>query len=301
MQNHLNRRDVLKTAGLAAAGMLASPLLQWARAAEPGKTHKVLFFTRSQGFAHSVVTRDRNNPEKLAFAEQFVVDLGKEHGFEVTPTKDGSVFTEKGLEPYDVIMFYTTGRLDQPGKEGEPMPAEGKETFLRAIAAGKGFLGLHCATDTFHSGKEIDPYIAMIGGEFETHHSQENASILAADHDWAPLKGLQSFEKKEEWYILKNLAPDMHVLLIQDTQSMSQPEYKSIQPYPETWARMHDKGRVFYSSMGHRDDVWQSDQFKTVLLGGLNWVSGNIDAEVKPNLEQAAPGAMSRVRKSASA
>ena len=302
MNSMMNRRHLLKTAGIATAGLLASPLLHWSAAAEEGKTRKVLFFTRSQGFAHSVVTRPKDNPDKLAFAEQLMVDLGKEHGFEVTPTKDGSVFTEKGLEPYDVIMFYTTGRLDEPGREGTPMPAGGKDAFLKAIAGGKGFLGLHCATDTFHSRNDrVDPYIEMIGGEFEHHFAQENASILAADHDWPPLKGLESFQKKEEWYILKNLAPDMHVLLVQDTQSMTQAPYKSLKPYPETWARMHDKGRVFYSSMGHREDVWQSDQFKTVVLGGLNWTSGNIQAEVRPNLEQVAPGLGDRTRKTAAA
>ena len=43
-------------------------------------------------------------------------------------------------------------------------------------------------------------------------------------------------------------------------------------PYPATWARMHGKGRVFYTSMGHREDVWTNEKFQQVALGGFSWV-----------------------------
>lgn len=300
--NGLNRRDMLKAAGIAAAGLLASPLLGWAADNEGGKNKKILFFTKSSGFQHDVVKR--KHADELSFAEKFMMDFGMTHGFDVHCTKDGGVFTEQGLEPFDVIMFYTTGDLTEPGTDKTPpMPKEGKELFLKLISEGKkGFLGLHCASDTFHShGNEIDPYIKMLGGEFEIHHNQEKAKIIAADSDWPPIKGLESFEKNEEWYILKNLSTAMHVLLIQDTKSMTQESYNKLGPYPETWARMDGKGKVFYSSMGHREDVWESDQFHKVLLGGLNWVAGNIEAEAKPNFEQATPGAMDRAIKPDSA
>jgi len=60
---------------------------------------------------------------------------------------------------------------------------------------------------------------------------------------------------------------------------------------------MHGKGRVFYTSMGHREDVWKSDIFENVVMGGLAWTVGNVDADVTPNLEQAAPDAMNRLSK----
>ena len=294
----INRRDALKAAGITAAGIFASQFpLRFIRADE-NKPRKVLFFTKSAGFQHSVVTRPKENPNALAFAEKFMVDFGKKHSFEVTPTKDGSVFTEQGLAPFDVIMFYTTMDLTTPGTDGtSPMPADGKETLLKFIASGKGFLGLHCASDTFHShGNEVDPYIAMLGGEFVTHGAQQDSKIIVTDKDWAPSKGLEDFTKKEEWYQLKNFAPDLHVILVQDTQSMREESYWKLKPYPETWARMHGKGRGFYSSMGHREDVWESDIFKKVLLGGLQWAAGDVQADVKPNLKEAAPGALDRVR-----
>ena len=304
MSNSMNRRDVLKYAGVAAAGLLASPLVRWA-GAQGEKTKKVLFFTRSQGFEHSAITRPRNDPQALSFAEKWLVDFGKQHNFEVTCSKDGGLFTEEGLAPFDVIMFYTTGYLDRPldarsmshgDINNHPFPHGGKETFLRLIAEGKkGFLGVHSSTDTFHSRQgQVDPYIDMLGGEFVIHGKQQNAKIEAVDKNWAPIPNLETFTKLEEWYILKNLAPDMHVLLVQDTKSMDEQRYKDLAPYPETWARHYKQGKVFYTSMGHREDVWQSPEFSRVLLGGLNWVAGNVEAEIKPNIHEVTPGAMIR-------
>ena len=61
--------------------------------------------------------------------------------------------------------------------------------------------------------------------------------------------------------------------------------------YPATWARKHHKGRVFFTSMGHREDVWQSPRFQELLLGGLSWALGNVDADITPNLQEVAPEA----------
>jgi hypothetical protein len=41
--------------------------------------------------------------------------------------------------------------------------------------------------------------------------------------------------------------------------------------------------------MGHREDVWTNPTFQSILLGGISWAFGNVKADVKPNLEQAAP------------
>lgn len=288
----VSRREALKSvAGAAAALALANLPLGWASAAEiGGKTRKVLFFTRSQGFEHDVIRR--KSAGELSFAEKMMVDLGKQNGFEVTATKDGSVFTPEGLEQFDVIAFYTTGDLEKPNDPGrndfsKPMPAGGKDALLKAIAGGKGFLGLHCASDTFHSkGSEVDPYIKMLGGEFEFHGSQQKAKLFAVDKNFAAIPGLEDFEMTEEWYVLKNINHAMHVLLMQGTKTMSEDRYKQHEAYPETWARMEGKGRVFYSSMGHREDVWQNPIFQKVLLGGLNWTAGNVQADATPNMRE---------------
>jgi type 1 glutamine amidotransferase len=54
---------------------------------------------------------------------------------------------------------------------------------------------------------------------------------------------------------------------------------------------MYGKGRVFFTSMGHRDDVWQSSIFQNALVGGLKWAARQVDADVTPNIDKVAPKA----------
>jgi type 1 glutamine amidotransferase len=94
----------------------------------------------------------------------------------------------------------------------------------------------------------------------------------------------------EEWYALKNFAPDLHVILVIDPTGMQGTEYQR-PPYPVTWARQHGQGRVFYTAMGHRAEIWSHPLFQTVLLGGISWVLRVVDADISPNLHDVTPGA----------
>ncbi len=295
----MKRREMLISSGLA-LGLSQLPLA-WATAAE-GQKRKVLMFTKSAGFEHSSIKRDGDH---LGHAENVLTDLGKQHNFEVTATKDGRVF-DSDLSPYDAFFFYTTGDLTN-GKSGDknpPMSADGKKRLLAAVAGGKGFVASHCGADTFHSagparqrqeGDQVDPYIAMLGGEFISHGPQQKARMVIASPkfpglDGAGEEGGESFKLMDEWYSLKNFADDLHVILVQDTQGMNGKDYDR-PAYPATWARRHEKGRVFYTSMGHREDVWTNPKFQKILLGGLAWAMGDVQAETPANLKKAAPEA----------
>jgi type 1 glutamine amidotransferase len=290
----MNRREMLATTGAAALGW--SFPLGWS-AADDAPMRKILMFTRSQGFEHSTIKR---TGDKLSHSEQILTDLGAKNGFEVTCTKDGRVFLPETIAKYDAFFFYTTGDLTKEGGDkNPPMPAEGKAAFLKAIAEGKGFLGSHCATDTFHSvgdrwlnqeKDKQDPYITMIGGEFIRHGAQQKAWMRLVDDKFPGAKDLKDFELHEEWYSLKNFASDLHVILVHDTTGMKGLDYERAN-FPATWARMHEKGRVFYTSMGHREDVWTNKIFQDLVLGALSWACKNVDADVSPNLAKVAPKA----------
>ena len=109
---------------------------------------QVLFLTKSSGFQHSVITRDKNDPTKLAYAEKLLTEFGGQNGFVVTVTKDADVFNDpETYKKYDVFAFYTTGDLtkasDKPGHTEKPMSAEGKAMLLKAVQDGKGVIGFH--------------------------------------------------------------------------------------------------------------------------------------------------------------
>ena len=295
----MNRRDMLIRSGAAAATLGVSRFpLGWTAPLD-GSTKKLLMFTRSQNFEHSVVKRGKDNADSLA--ERIVKEMGKKYGFEVTCTKDGREFLPETIAKFDAFLFETTGDLTKEGgTDKQPaMPVEGKKAFLDAISKGKGFVGCHCASDTFHSrgnkwknqGRdEVDPYIAMIGGEFIQHGAQQEAEMRVVDDTFPATKGMHDFKMREEWYSLRNFSPDLHVLIVQETMGMKGVEYDR-PAFPATWARKHGEGRVFYTSMGHREDVWENPMFQKMLLGALAWVGRNVEADITPNLEKVAPKA----------
>jgi type 1 glutamine amidotransferase len=282
-----HRRQMLWASG---AALLGPGLLHRVLAAGRENPKKVLFFTKSSGFQHPVIARQGGKP---GLAERILTEVGKEHGFEVVASKDGRLFDPDKIGEWDAFAFETTGDLTTPGthNDGHPMSKEGKEAFLDAIHGGKGFIGMHCATDTFHSQEnQVDPYIRMIGGEFIIHGAQQVAKLDVVDPVFPGAKPYgRSFEIKDEWYTQKNLADDLHVIIAHDTSKMQGKMYER-PPFPETWARMHGKGRVFYTSMGHREDVWENPLYQGLLIGALSWVTGKVEASVEPNISKVTPG-----------
>jgi type 1 glutamine amidotransferase len=289
----MHRRNLLKLASGAALGWCCPRAVN-----ASGPRSKVLYFTRSVGYEHSVV---RQHDGQISHSEKCLADMGKLGGFEVESTKDGRVF-DASLDGYDLIAFYTAGDLMAPSLDGgPPMTPGGKRNLLEAVAQGKPFVAFHASTDSFHSPGPrnqnqkpagIDPYIAMVGGEFIKHGPQQEASLVIASRfpGAASLAMGEGISFHEEWYSFKNFAKDLHVILVQETCMMKGPEYQR-PDYPCTWARMHGRGRVFYTSLGHREDIWSSPFFQAIALGGISWALGKVDYDIQPNIDQVTPQA----------
>jgi uncharacterized protein len=300
----MNRRQLLLRASAAGIGLA---LMKWPQVlADDVPRRKVLFFSKSSNFEHAVIKR---KGDKLSYVETMLTQIGPDHGFDFTCSKDGSLFAPDYLAQFDAFMFYTSGDLLAAGKDGNPpMTQAGKDAFLDSIKNGKGFVGVHSATDTFHTGETADtdtnrprtwryrnlgdaadPYTRMIGAEFIIHSVQQMAKMEVVDPKFPGFETVgESFRFMDEWYSMTDFSHDLHVLLVQQTDLMLGIPYRR-PPYPATWARAHGKGRVFYSSMGHREDTWTNPTFRTVLFGGLAWACGNVDADVTPNIEQVTP------------
>jgi type 1 glutamine amidotransferase len=203
------------------------------------------------------------------------------------------------LAQYDAFFFFTTGNLTEAGTDKTPpMSTRGKEAFLAAIRHGNGFVGVHSASDTFHSNgnrfetqKQPDPYIAMLGGEFLSHGSQQKAQVKVVDPNFPGFEGLSdSFSVKEEWYSLKNFSEDIYVLLVLETEGMHGSDYQR-PPFPIAWARNEKKGRVYFNAMGHRDEIWTSERFRQMLVGAIAWAMGVEDVALSANISEVTPHA----------
>ncbi len=302
----MQRRDVLKLVSgsflTLAAGRM--PPLH----AEEERKKKVLFFTRNVGYYHDIVRRKEG--EELSFGERRLVEIGEEMGVEVVCTKDGRVF-DQDLSQYDAFAFYCNNDLTQPNDAGEPpMTPEGKARLLAAVEDGKGFLGFHSTCACWRTPGEayvnvppekLDPFLRMLGGEFIAHGPQQEASLTITSHRLPPIASLglaEGIAFFDEWYCMKNFNHDMHVILVQETQFLRGDCYRR-PPFPSTWARRQGKGNVFFTSLGHTEDVWTSPFFAAFVTAGINWAVKNADPDLPANFEKVTPRADILLDKSA--
>src|SRR5271167_383308 len=82
----------------------ASPVL----AGEAVPPKRILFFTKSQRTEHSVIKRAGDKP---SFAETVLAELAAKNDWDITTTKDGTIFTAENMAKYDALLFYSNGTL----------------------------------------------------------------------------------------------------------------------------------------------------------------------------------------------
>jgi hypothetical protein len=263
------------------AGRLGS-----AAQARPGK---MLFFSRSVLFEHTVVHREGG---ALSLAEKTFTSLARQLDREAECAKDGRVFDDD-LSRYAAVVSYTCGSpadLMKPESldQSQPVSEGGWKKLDAAVRGGLPFVAIH-------PGIWLLP--EAVGADCLGHGSQQEARIKVVSPRFPGAEKLgDSFTMLEEWFSLIHFAKDLHVVLVQECAGMNKQAEADRRcydrpPFPATWARMHGKGRVFYTSLGHREDVWSSEIFAHVLLGGLSWALGRLDADLTPNLDQVAPQA----------
>src|SRR4051812_7821247 len=223
----------------------------------PVALKRVLVVTYTTGFRHT----------SIPIAEATLQELGVTANlFEVrycrTEADVKSMLTPQGLADVDAVFFAnTTGNLGIPDMRA----------FLDWIAAGHAFVGVHSAADTYHDSPE---YLSMLGGEFLTHGAIAAADIRVDDPSDAAVAHLAPrFTITDELYrFTRNDRAGVHALLSFDrVPSDGVGEAGTPADLLMAWRRDFGSGRVFYTALGHREEVWQDPRFQKHLLGALRW------------------------------
>lgn len=253
---------------------------------------KLLFLTHAGLYKHT----------SLGPAEKAVIEMGKAGGFEVTTVEgykqeaeklDFSFFTPEYLAGFDGLMLMTNGNL--------PMTDAQKKALLDFVRSGKGFIGAHCASLTFYNYPEFGE---MLGGYYRRSVLQNRIGVLKVEDPNHPATKMLggSWPLVDEFYhfgtapwdaarpkdnidvLFGNHIPmgfsrdRVHVLLSLDTAKTNMegmPDVVKGGDYPQAWTRDYGKGRSFYTSLGHRDDIWSNDPvFRAHILGGIRWSLG---------------------------
>jgi type 1 glutamine amidotransferase len=191
-----------------------------------------------------------------------------------------SKLSPENLKKYDGVIFAnTTGDLPLPDKDA----------FIQWIKDGHAFVAMHSGCDTYHGYK---PYIDMLGGEFQTHQSQVEVDVPVRDKTHPATRHLgDSFKVFDEIYIIKSYDPKkVHELLSMDAH----PNTKEPGHYAMSWCKNFGSGKVFYTSLGHREDVWDPNEknrknpkevaeaYQKHILGGIKWALGLEPGDATP-------------------
>jgi uncharacterized protein len=225
-----------------------------ARAERP--LERILYFTHSAGYRHDVIP----------LSKVILTQLGSNSGvFDVTATEDTSEFSTENLKRYAAVMFYTTGEL--------PMSGAQKTALFNFVRSGRGFLGVHSATDTFYTWPD---YLDLIGGYFNGHPWHQAVTIEVVDPDdpvVAFLGNLLQFE--DEIYQISDFDyRRSHVLLRLDPSSVDLGKtgvHQRFYGWPLAWKRFYGRGRVFYTALGHEASVWQDRRYQRMLTNAILW------------------------------
>jgi hypothetical protein len=220
----------------------------------------VLVVTHSAGFRHS----------SIAVAEPVIEQLGRSAGLFDTAfcrTADDvrRMLTPAGLGGIDAVVFAnTTGNLGVPDLNA----------LLAWIADGHGFAGLHSASDTYH---DAPAYLEMLGNEFDSHGDQtEVEAIVEAPSHPAVAHLAPRYRVFDEIYRFKrnNRAGVTPLLTLDRVPLDGLPGAGLPGDLPLAWSKAHGAGRVFYTALGHRDELWRDARYQQHVVGGIRWVLG---------------------------
>jgi type 1 glutamine amidotransferase len=285
---------------LAIAALVAVGTLSTTPAADPPKNKRLLLVTHSTGFVH----------DSVAVAEEVLKEIGPKHGFDVTcyrytgdfeskPKGSNKTVFEKyqedfrrqtkvplekeqcgrinkeTLKNFDVVLFFTTG---------DPLTKDELADLEEWVKAGGAFAGTHCATDTLYG----TTYGSLVGGYFDGHpwHQKIRLTVEDPKHP-AGMAFKTGDEITDEIYQFRD-APysreKLHIIMSVDNSSIDTTKGKRPdKDYAIAWCQDYGKGKSFYTSLGHRKEVWKDERFQKHLLGGLKWATGEIKGDATPS------------------
>jgi type 1 glutamine amidotransferase len=222
---------------------------------QPASGFRVLAFTKTAGFRHT----------SIPSAVQALRELGARNGFTVDATEDAGAFTDANLARYAVVAFVlTTGDVLEDARQA---------AFQRFVRSGRGFIGVHSATDTEHAWPW---YGRLVGTYFKSHPAIQQATLDVTDRRHPSTARLpRRWARRDEWYnFATNPRPTVRVLATLDESTYAAGDGAMGRDHPIAWAHAFDGGRAWYTAGGHTEESYSEPLFRTHLVGGIRYAAG---------------------------
>ncbi len=215
--------------------------------------------------------------EPVPVSERFA-RLLHEEGFAVDISDSQDVLGNlDALLTYDLIIpCWTMGEIK----------GEYTKNISKAVAAGTGLAGCHGGMcDAFRQDTE---WQFITGGQWVSHPGGDGVDYTVNIHKSSSpiVDGIEDFHVCSEQYYL-HVDPSIEVLA---TTRFPQVTYyhAANKPVdmPVVWTKFWGNGRVFYTSLGHHDDVFDnSPDAQTIMNRGMLWAAEGKEYAIKHKLD----------------
>jgi type 1 glutamine amidotransferase len=165
-------------------------------------------------------------------------------------------------------------------------PAQLRQSLLDFVRGGKGLVGIHAAADSSYRWKE---YGTLLGGQFNGH--PWGHIVMRIEDPANPVNaafGGKPFEISDEIYTFRETysRERQHILTSIDLAAskidsgFNRPQDHD---YAVSWLNKYGQGRVFYCSLGHREETYMNPTVLRHYLAGLQFALGDLDADASPS------------------
>lgn len=215
----------------------------------------ILVFSKTQAFRH----------KSIPTGIEFLNNMASKNKWDMTFSEDANDFNINNLSKYHVLIFLNTS--------GDIFSKDQKVALQNYFARGKGFVGIHAASDT---EKEWDWFTEMIGATFKDHPKVQNATLNINTESRHPaINHLNTTEVfMDEWYnFIKPVGQHISVLATLDETSYEGKKMNT-DNHPISWHHIFDGGRVFYTGLGHTHEIYEDSRYYKHIEGAIQWASG---------------------------
>jgi hypothetical protein len=200
----------------------------------------------------------------------------REEGFQAEISDTLDVFAELPplLELDLIVACWTMGEIKW----------EYVKNIAQAVGTGVGIAGCHGGMcDSFRNDTE---WQFITGGQWVSHPGGDGVEYtVSINHGSSPIiEGIKDFRVKSEHYYL-HIDPAVEVLAT--TAFPAVPYYHiSNKPVamPIAWTKYWGNGRVYYTSLGHHDDVFDVPEAALLMKRGMLWAAEGKEYAVKHGL-----------------
>ncbi len=221
-----------------------------------------LLITKTDGWHHEAINEGVDAMRALA----------KKHHFNLTWEENvGKEINDESLKKYDVVVFMLT--------TGNVLNDEQQAAMERFIQSGKGYVGIHSASDTEY---EWEWYTQLVGHMFHIHPVIQTAELSVVDRKFPGVDRMpEKFLWTEEWYEYgPATVKGLNYILTVDEKTYD-PNVRWGEKvgkgmgkfHPIAWYHEYDGGRSFYTGLGHIPALYSDTLLMEHIYGGLYWAA----------------------------